>query len=105
MRDEALGNIMWLLAVLTPVLGLLMWLTGRAAVGHGAAVVRHLRLKSLVLGLAGPANLLCWYLFNSWLSHIGYRSVIGYILAGLVFIIGGALTGAFSRRRRRGLDE
>lgn len=106
MRDDSVRTAMLVIAALTPLLGALAWFIGggmnRAARDAGTELpLNRLGLKCLVLALAGPANLALWHLFNGWLNRIGYRSVLGYALAALVFLLGGWLTGWLSRRKAR----
>jgi len=73
------------------------------SLGPEAQACLPLRLKRncLILGLAGPINLLIWLLFNQYLDQVGYRSVVGYMLAAIVFIVMGFITGFFSRLTRK----
>lgn len=99
MQPAAVQNAMYLLAILTPVLAAMIYGARRIGrlPGPGPAL-----WKVAVLGAAGPVNLLAWLLLNGWLDRIGHRSVIGYVLAAVVFVVAGFATGWFSRRRSRG---
>jgi hypothetical protein len=102
MEHESPLTIMIVLAVATPVVGACMLIMGRiGARQSGAPMPPAMRRAGLLLLIAGPLNLLAWLLFNRWLDAIGYRSVIGYILAAAVFLALGWTTGAFSRVRER----
>ena len=89
---------MTIIALLTPLLGIILYgiglLTSR---NSGQPIPSSVRFSSVVLLLLGPLNYLLWNLLNQWLDHIGYRSIIGYVLAALAFILGGILTGRWQR--------
>ncbi len=89
---------MTIIALLTPLLGIILYgiglLTSR---NSGQPIPSSIRFSSVLLLLLGPLNYLLWNLLNQWLDHIGYRSIIGYVLAAMAFIVGGILTGRWKR--------
>ncbi|MCL5269752.1 MAG: hypothetical protein M1457_04190 [bacterium] len=98
MDDLAIRNIWIIIAVATPVLATLIGLAGHwAAAQEGGRMSRRLRRNCLILFLAGPANLVLWLLFNDALDAVGYRSVLGIVVAAVVFVAAGLGTGFFSR--------
>jgi hypothetical protein len=106
MQEAAVRTIMIALAVITPVVGLLVLLLGRwAETLDGKAMTRQMRRNVWILILAGPVNLAAWFAFNGLLEGVGSRSVIGYVLAAVVFIAAGFGTGYFSRRRGRSAEQ
>lgn len=100
MNDFTVDRSMIIIALATFVVGLLiLWAgysTGQTA---GQPMPRSMKRNALILTFAGPIALVLWYLLNGLLRGVGYRSVIGYVLAALVFIGGGFATGFFSRLR------
>lgn len=105
LENADLRLAMIVLAIATPLVAGLWWLSHRAIAREaGRPPVRAQVRNAIILALAGPVNLLVWLLFNGWLDRLGSRSIAGYILAGLVFIVVGSTTGFFARhdpRRRR----
>lgn len=100
MQEVSVRTVMFIVAVATPLLALLIVTVGRAALtGEEATMNRRTQRNIWILALAGPANLGLWYLLNGLLAGVGSRSVIGYVLAALVFVLGGFATGFFSRLR------
>lgn len=95
-------TIMIVVAVLTVIVGGTLLIVGHwAAREGGEPMPRSMRRNTLILTAAGPVNLLVWYLFNGLIEGIGARSVVGYVLAALVFIGAGFSTGFFGRVRER----
>jgi hypothetical protein len=97
---EDVQKSIMIIAILTPVLGLILYgvstLTSRAS---GQSVPAPIRRSAIILLFMGPLNLVLWFLMNQWLERIGYRSVIGYVLAALVFIVGGYLGRRWRRKK------
>ena len=92
-----------IIAAVTPILAFVGWLSlGRAPAEPGEIPLAKVRRNLLILALAGPANLLLWFVVNGWLDRVGSRSVIGYVLAAAVFLIGGFVTGFLPRLRQGG---
>lgn len=107
MEDFAVNRAMILIAVATTLIGLLILAVSRISPDYaGEPLPPGMKRNAIILTLSGPVSLGLWYLFNGVLHGVGYRSVIGYALAALVFIGGGFLTGLFSRLAgRRGPGE
>jgi hypothetical protein len=102
MEQETLRPIMLTLAVAMPAVGICLLTLGRLIAREaGEPMPPSMRRAGWLLILAGPLNLAVWFLFNAWLETIGYRSVIGYALAALVFFAMGWGTGALGRLRAR----
>lgn len=103
MQDVDVRNVMILIAILTPLIGLLLFWVGRWAAKAGERPLPpSVARNAWLLIFAGPVNLLVWWLFNGVLSGMGSRNVVGMALAAVVFIGMGFFTGFFSRLARRG---
>lgn len=105
MQQEMPVIVFIIIAVVTPVVALAAWLALRRTQAQSGEptpppVPKKTRRNLGILALAGPVNLLVWFLFNGWLDRTGSRSVVGYVLAALVFVIAGYATGFFSRLRQ-----
>lgn len=102
MEEFAVNRAMILIAVSTCLIGLLILAVSRISPDYaGEPLPPGMKRNAIILTLSGPVSLGLWYLFNGVLHGVGYRSVIGYALAALVFIGGGFLTGLFTRLRAR----
>lgn len=100
MQEASMKHVMIVVAVATVVVGVLILVVGNFAAGQaGEPLPPRMRRNAIILMAAGPLSLVSWMLFNGLLEEVGYRSVLGYALAGLVFVGGGFLTGFFSRLR------
>ena len=98
MDQETIQRIMIAIAVALPVVSASLLLMARSgARGAETEMVAKLRRTGWLLIVIGPLNLLVWLLLNNWLDRIGYRSVVGYLLAAVVFFITGWMTGLFAR--------
>lgn len=95
MHDHEVARLINLLAIATPIAAMVFYPALRARMQDW----NRARIRLLILGLAGPANWLAWHLFNGWIDVSGYRSVLGFALAALVFFSVGAGLGMFRRRR------
>lgn len=103
MQETDVQRVMILIAVITPLIAGFLFLAAKMATDQGeTSLPRRTRRNLGLLAAAGPANLTLWYLLNGVLQGVGSRSVIGYILAAMAFIVGGFVTGFFSRLRSRG---
>ncbi len=103
MEHEQLRMAMVILAVVTPlVAGALMivgWYTRQMT---GEAMPVEWRWRALVLGLAGPLNLLVWWLVNGWLDRDGPAPAGGMLLAAALMATAGLAIGYFARSALRG---
>ena len=97
MEHQNIGNVMIFLALVTPGLALLIGYGLRRSVEEGGASTSRLRRNVWILGAAGPANLLLWLVLNGLLDGLGWRSVVGYVLAALTFVAAGLATGFLAR--------
>lgn len=97
MEHQDIGNVMILLALVTPGLALLIGYGLRRSVEEGGPSTSRLRRNVWILGAAGPANLLLWLALNGLLDGWGWRSVIGYVLAAVTFVAAGFATGFLGR--------
>jgi uncharacterized BrkB/YihY/UPF0761 family membrane protein len=84
MEDPSFQVLMIALAVATPVLAGLIHLYAKSG-----AMRPPRRGRVLLLALAGPVNLLFSMLLNPRLEPIRSTSMIGIVLAGIVFVIVG----------------
>ena len=106
MEESVVRNVMIILSLATPLVAGLFALAARAsAVQSGEPLPRRLRRNIWILAAAGPVNLALWLLLNGILAGTGFRSVMGYALAALVFLAGGVATGFFSRLLSRGARD
>lgn len=96
MEDPSMQPLMIALAIATPVLAGLIFLYQRSG-----AIRAPRRGRLVLLALAGPLNLIVWLLLNERLAGIESRSLIGIILAVVVFLTLGFGFG-FLRRRDGG---
>mgnify|MGYP001470837999 CR=1 FL=1 len=101
MEPEVPNHVFLIIAMLTPVIAFVGWLVvGHGASGNNEVSSKKIHRNLILLALAGPVNLLLWYVVNGWLKGVGSRSVIGYVLAAMVFLVAGYATGFFGRLRR-----
>lgn len=98
MEPDVPISVFIIIALLTPLIACVGWLAVRRAPAEpGAVPLAKVRRNLLILALAGPLNLLLWLIVNGWLDQVGSRSVIGYVLAAVVFLAGGFATGFLPR--------
>lgn len=102
MERASIQIVMLGLAAATPVVGFCVLRLGASIARQSdEPMPASMRRAGWLLILAGPLNLLVWFLFNEWLTAVGYRSVVGYAVAAAVFFAMGWTSGAFGRLRGR----
>lgn len=98
MEEPDVNRAMMLIAISTVVVGALILTVGKIT-AEDAEIPFSPKMKrnAIILMLAGPVSWGLWHAFNGLLQGVGYRSVVGYVLAAVVFVGAGFLTGLFSR--------
>jgi hypothetical protein len=93
MEDRAAEQLVVFLAVATPILAAVLYLSSRFG---SVGAMRPGRL--LTLALAGPVNLIVWTLLRGPLEGVASRQTIGIVLGLAVFLIMGFGFGMLRRR-------
>lgn len=86
---SSMERLFLLLAVVAPVAGVLIG----AFLRSRARNVKRGALLGLLIGLAGPANLVLWRLYNAVTDRTGLDSVRGLIVNFALFVGVGAAVG------------
>lgn len=92
MEDKSVALLIVVLAVATPALAGVIWFSARSG-----AMQAPRKGRLLALFLAGPLNLVLWWLLNGKLSGARSSSVMGILAAIVVFVALGFGMGFLKR--------